>query len=182
MTRRTLPLFLTAVLAILVSVQPAKAFFGGGGGGMKEGDVAPAFSGQTLDNQPLNFAQFKGKNVVVLDFWSIYCSSCVEEIPKLVDIYNEFKNKGLVMVGVNLDSFGTQRVVRFMQGMPVKINFPVIIDKDRKVATAFSAMVLPTTLVIGVDGKIKFYHVGYKAGDEKHIRTVIADAVKQIKK
>ena len=43
-------------------------------------------------------------------------------------------------------------------------------------------MVLPTTLVIGADGKIKFYHVGYKAGDEKHIRTVIADAVKQIKK
>ncbi len=182
MTRRALLLCLTAALAILVSVQPATAFFGGGGGGMKEGDVAPDFSAQTIEGQPLNFAQFKGKKVVVLDFWSIYCASCVEEIPKLVEIYNEFKDKGLVIVGVNLDSFGTQRVVRFMQGMPVKINFPVIIDKERKVATSYAAMVLPTTLIIGADGKIKFYHVGYKAGDEKHIRTVIAEAVKQIKK
>ena len=182
MTRRALLLCLTAMLAILVAAQPAAAFFGGGGGGMKEGDDAPAFSSTTIDGQPLNYAQFKGKKVVVLDFWSIYCASCVEEIPRLVEIYNEFKDKGLVMVGVNLDSFGTNRVVKFMQGMPTKINFPVIIDKDRKVATAFNAMVLPTTLIIGADGKIKFYHVGYKAGDEKHIRTVIADAVKQIKR
>lgn len=182
MTRRALSLCLTAALAILVTVQPAAAFFGGGGGGMKEGDPAPDFSAQTIDAQPLNFAQLKGKKVVVLDFWSIYCASCVEEIPRLVEIYNEFKDKGLVTIGVNLDSFGTQRVVKFMSGMPTKITFPVIIDKDRKVATAFNAMVLPTTLVIGADGKIKFYHVGYKAGDEKLIRTVIADAVKQIKK
>jgi peroxiredoxin len=173
---------LTAVLAIFLFATPATAFFGVGGGGMKEGDAAPVFSAQTIDGQPLNYAQLKGKKVVVLDFWSIYCASCIEEMPRLVEIYNEFKDKGLLMVGVNLDSFGTQRVVKFMQGMPTKINFPVIIDKDRKVATAFSAMVLPTTLVIGADGSIKFYHVGYKPGDEKHLRTVIADAVKQIKK
>lgn len=182
MTRRALLLCLTAALAILVSAQPATAFFGGGGGGMKEGDVAPDFNAQTIDGQTLNYSQMRGKKVVVLDFWSIYCASCIEEMPRLIEIYNEFKDKGLVMVGVNLDSFGTQRVVRFMQGMPNKINFPVIIDKDRKVATAFSAMVLPTTLVIGADGKVRFYHVGYKPGDEKHLRTVIADAVKQIKK
>ncbi|HEY5997088.1 MAG TPA: TlpA disulfide reductase family protein [Candidatus Deferrimicrobiaceae bacterium] len=182
MNRRALLLRSTVALAILLFALPANAFFGGGGGGMKEGDVAPAFSAQTIEGQPLNYAQLKGKKVVVLDFWSIYCASCVEEIPRLVEIYNEFKDKGLLMVGVNLDSFGTQRVVKFMNGMPTKINFPVIIDKDRKVATSFNAMVLPTTLVIGADGKIKFYHVGYKAGDEKHIRTVIADAVKQIKK
>jgi peroxiredoxin len=182
MNRRALLLCLTALLAILFTAQPATAFFGGGGGGMKEGDDAPAFAATTIDGQPLNYAQLKGKKVVVLDFWSIYCASCVEEIPRLVEIYNEFKDKGLVMVGVNLDSFGQGRVVKFMQGMPTKINFPVLIDKDRRIATAFNAMVLPTTLVIGADGRIKFYHVGYKAGDEKHIRTVIADAVRQIKK
>jgi len=170
---------LVAALAVLVSAGPAGAFFGGGGG-IKPGDAAPLFSGQTVDNQIINYADLKGKKVVVLDFWSIYCASCIEEMPRLIAIYNEFKDKGLLMIGVNLDSFGTHRVVKFMQGMETKINFPVIIDKSRQIATAFNAMVLPTTLVIGADGRVQFYHVGYKQGDEKHLRNVVADAVKSL--
>ncbi len=172
---------LIAALAIALIAQPAGAFFGGGGG-IKEGDAAPMFSGQTIDQQVINYSQLKGKKVVVLDFWSIYCASCIEEMPKLTSIYNEFKDKGLVMIGVNLDSFGTHRVVKFMDGMETKINFPVIIDKSRQVATAFNAMVLPTTLVIDAAGKIRFYHVGYKQGDEKHLRNIVAQAVKEIRK
>ncbi len=170
-----------AGLAMLVVAWPAGAFFGGGGG-IKEGNNAPMFSGQTIDNQQINYSQLKGKKIVLLDFWSIYCASCIEEMPKLTAIYNEFRDKGLVVIGVNLDSFGTHRVVKFMNGMETKINFPVIIDKNRQVATAFNAMVLPTTLVIDASGKIRFYHVGYKQGDEKHIRNIVAQAVKEIKK
>jgi len=170
-----------AVLAMLALAGPAGAFFGGGGG-IQEGSAAPMFTGQTIENQPISYAQMRGKKVVVLDFWSIYCASCIEEMPKLVDIYNEFRDKGLVIIGVNLDSFGTHRVVKFMQGMETKINFPVIIDKSRQVAQSFNAMVLPTTLVIDASGRIRFYHVGYKQGDEKHLRNVIAQAVKEIKK
>ena len=140
------------------------------------------FTGQTIDNQLIDFAKMKGKKVVMLDFWSIYCASCIEEMPRLVEIYNEFKDKGLVIVGVNLDSFGTHRVVKFMQGMETKINFPVIIDKNRQIATAFNAMVLPTTLLIDGSGKIRFYHVGYKQGDEKHLRNIVNQAVKELRK
>src|SRR5512145_2964925 len=181
MNRRSPIRCFIAALAMLLVVRPAGAFFGGGGG-IKQGDDAPMFAGQTIDNQQLNYAQLKGKKVIILDFWSIYCASCIEEMPKLIDLYNEFRDKGLVVIGVNLDSFGTHRVVKFMNGMDTKINFPVIIDKNRQVATAFSAMVLPTTLVIDAAGKIRFYHVGYKQGDEKHLRNVVAQAVKEIKK
>lgn len=179
MSRRSPNRFAIAALALVLSAGPAGAFFGGGGG-IKQGDAAPMFAGQTVDNQTINFADLKGKKVVILDFWSIYCASCIEEMPRLIEIYNEFKDRGLVVIGVNLDSFGTHRVVKFMQGMETRINFPVIIDKTRQVATAFNAMVLPTTLLIGADGKIRFYHVGYKQGDEKHLRTVVADAVKAL--
>ncbi len=181
MSRRSPIRCIVAGLAMLLIVHPAGAFFGGGGG-IKEGDNAPTFAGQTIDNQQINYNQLKGKKIVILDFWSIYCASCIEEMPKLTAIYNEFRDKGLVVIGVNLDSFGTHRVVKFMNGMETKINFPVIIDKNRQVATAFSAMVLPTTLVIDAAGKIRFYHVGYKQGDEKHLRNIVAQAVKEIKK
>ena len=181
MNRRSPMMLMWAALAVFMIVQPAGAFFGGGKG-IKEGDQAPAFSGLTIDNQTIDYAKLKGKNVVVLDFWSIYCASCIEEMPRLNEIYSEFKDKGLLIIGVNLDSFGTHRVVKFMQGMENKIIFPVIIDKNRLVAQSFSAMVLPTTLVIDASGKIRFYHVGYKQGDEKHLRNIVAQAVKEIGK
>src|SRR5512137_1677294 len=172
MNRKPLLLCLAAAMALLFAL-PAQAFFGGGGGtaGLKVGEDAPAWSGTTMDGQQLSSSQLKGKNVVILDFWSIYCASCVEEMGKFVDIYPELKAKGLLIVAVNLDSFGVKRVEKFMQGMKKQLNFPVIIDKDRKIATSMQAMVLPTTIIIGADGKVKFYHVGYKPGDENHIRT-----------
>jgi len=181
MRRAILLLCLFAAVAAVSIARPAFALFAGGGG-IKEGDPAPMFSGLTIDNQKIDFAQLKGKKVVVLDFWSIYCASCIEEMPGLIELHNEFKDKGLMMIGVNLDSFGTHRVVKFMQGMENKITFPVIIDKTRQVATSFNAMVLPTTLVIDASGKIRYYHVGYKPGDEKKLRGIIAQAVKEIKK
>ncbi len=182
MTRRSFPLlFLAAAILAVFQVRAANALFGAGGG-VKEGDPAPMFSGMTTDNQKIDYAQLKGRKVVVLDFWSIYCASCIEEMPRLVELHNEFKGKGLVVIGVNLDSFGTHRVVKFMQGMENKIVFTVIIDKTRQVATSFNAMVLPTTLLIDVSGRIRFYHVGYKPGDEKKLRSAIAQAIKEVPK
>jgi peroxiredoxin len=181
MRRAILLLCLVAAVAAASLARPAFALFAAAGG-IKEGDPAPMFSGLTIDNQKIDFAQLKGKKVVILDFWSIYCASCIEEMPRLIEIHNEFSNKGLLVIGVNLDSFGTHRVVKFMQGMETKINFPVVIDKTRQIATSFNAMVLPTTLLIDASGKIRFYHVGYKPGDEKKLRGIIAQAVKEIKK
>lgn len=180
--RRAIPLLclLTAVSAVSFA-RPAFALFAANGG-IKEGDPAPIFSGVTIDNQKIDFAQFKGKKVVILDFWSIYCSSCIEEMPRLIEIQSEFSKKGLLVIGVNLDSFGTHRVVKFMQGMETKINFPVVIDKTRQIATSFNAMVLPTTLMIDASGKIRFYHVGYKPGDERKLRDIVSQAVKEIRK
>ena len=172
---------LVLLSTLVLSTGTAESLFSSGGG-LKEGDAAPNFTGLTIDNKPIDFAKMKGKNVVLLDFWSIYCASCIEGMPRLIDIHNEFSKKGLVVIGVNLDAFGSHRVVRFMQGMDPRINFPVVIDMRREIATSFNAMVLPTTLLIDASGKIRFYHIGYKPGDEKKLRAIVAEAVKEIRK
>ncbi len=181
MRRRSPLLWLVAALAVAATATAAGAFFGGSGG-VKEGDPAPNFAADTIDNQKLNYAQMRGRKVIVLDFWSIYCASCIEEMPRLIELYNEYRDRGLLVIGVNLDSFGTHRVVKFMNGMETKINFPVIIDRNRQIAQSFNAMVLPTTLLIDASGRIRFYHVGYKQGDERQLRSVVAQAVKELKK
>lgn len=182
------PKKVTGVLTLVMFLAQAGiagAFFGIGGGGkgkIEVGSLAPEFSGVDLNNNSIEYASLKGNNVVLLDFWSIYCASCVEEMPKLIEIYDDLKDQGLVMLGINLDSFGTRRVVKFIQGLEYTIPYPVIIDKKRVIATAFNAMVLPTTIVIDPLGEIKMYHVGYKSGDEKHIREAIESSLQKLKR
>ena len=104
-----------AAMAILSLCRPAFAL-STGDRGVKEGDPAPMFSGLTVDDRTIDFAQLKGRKIVLLDFWSIYCASCIDGMPRLIEINNEFSEKGLQVIGVNLDSFGARRVARFMRG------------------------------------------------------------------
>jgi peroxiredoxin len=187
--RKTMtPKKITGVVTLvmfLACASIAGAFFGIGGGGkgkVEVGSLAPEFSGNDLENKNIEYSAYRGNSVVLLDFWSIYCASCVEEMPKLIEIYNDLKDQGLVMLGINMDSFGTRRVVKFIQGLEYKIPYPVIIDKKRTIATAFNAMVLPTTIVIDSSGQITMYHVGYKSGDEKHIRDAIESSLQKLKR
>ncbi|RMG57613.1 MAG: TlpA family protein disulfide reductase [Deltaproteobacteria bacterium] len=180
--------FIVSAVAVafffMVAVPAGEAFFGFGGKGkgkIEEGVKAPPFSGVSLAKEKIDSASIIGKKVVLLDFWSIYCASCIEEMPHLIKLYNDLKDQGLLVLGINMDSFGTRRVVRFIQGFEYKIPYPVIIDRKREIATAFQAMVLPTTIVIDGSGTIRLYHVGYKKGDEKHIREVVEEALKTLK-
>ncbi len=161
----------------------AGAFFGiGKSGNVEVGSPTPEFSGTDLEKNLIQYSAYRGNSVVLLDFWSIYCASCVEEMPHLIEIYNDLKDQGLVVLGINLDSFGTRRVMRFINGLEYTIPYPVIIDKKRNIAMAFNAMVLPTTIVIDAGGKIRMYHVGYKKGDEKEIRKVIESSLQKLKR
>lgn len=154
------------------------------------GTDAPAFQVPMLKNEKGKFVKKKsfdlqpylGNKVILLDFWSIYCVSCVQEMPKLIDIQNKYPEE-LLTVGVDLDSFGTKRVVKFLKQYEkktkTKIPYPIVVDKRRKVAGQYSVSVLPTTIIIDKQGKIIYYHVGYKPGDEIEIEAKIKEAIGQ---
>ncbi|GAB4249435.1 TlpA disulfide reductase family protein [Deferrisoma sp.] len=161
---------------LFVSVQPSLALFGAGKK-PEPGDDAPVFTAPLLNGGDLDIAPHIGQNAILLDFWSIYCVACVQEMPHLVDIYNRYKDKGLVAVGVDLDSFGTKRVKKFVAGLDFQITYPIVVDKRREVAAKYGVSVLPTTVVIGRDGKILYYHVGYSPGDEAEIEEKIKEAL-----
>jgi peroxiredoxin len=114
-----------------------------------------------------------GKDVIMLDFWSIYCVSCIQEMPSLVALYDKYKDKGFMVYGIDLDSFSPRRVKKFIDGLNFKISYPVIIDRKREIAKAYKVGMLPTTIIIGRDGKIKMFHIGYKPGDEKEFDHLI---------
>src|SRR5699024_11829498 len=73
----------------------------------KPGDEAPNFELQQVnDNNDLDVVQlddFKGKGVM-LNFWATYCKPCEEEMPYMQELYPEYKDKGIEIVAVSLDS------------------------------------------------------------------------------
>lgn len=140
------------------------------------GEVAPTFAAPTLDGAPFDLAATIGKKVVVLDWWSINCTSCVQEIPKLIDIANRYP-KDVLVVGMNVDSFILKRVQRFLQTQSFKITYPIVIDAGLQIMKKYGSSILPTTVVIDKKGKITFSHVGYKPGDEVTIEEYVKKAI-----
>jgi thiol-disulfide isomerase/thioredoxin len=67
------------------------------------GQLAPVFQAKTLDGKTVNFpGDYKGK-VVLLDFWATWCGPCRAELPKVVDAYSQYHDKGFEILSVSLD-------------------------------------------------------------------------------
>lgn len=73
-------------------------------GGTEVGQLAPEFALQDLHEQTRSLSTFHG-HVVILSFWQTSCPGCAATMPKLVALYRHYKEKGVVMVGVNLDYY-----------------------------------------------------------------------------
>ena len=75
------------------------------------GDKVPPFVKTALDGRKVSFpADYKGK-LVLLDLWATWCGPCVEEMPNLVKAYARFREQGLEILGISLDSAGQGQLV-----------------------------------------------------------------------
>jgi peroxiredoxin len=144
---------------------------------LKAGDMAPLFTAIDMAEETRSLQEAVDKGIVLLDFWSIYCVACLEEMPKIIELHDKYKDKGLTVLSINLDSFGTRRVKRFIDGMAYKIPFPVIIDRKREIAGSYKVTMLPTTIIIGKDKNIAYHHIGYTPGDEEKFEEIIKNSL-----
>jgi thiol-disulfide isomerase/thioredoxin len=105
-----------------------------------------------LEGKDINLAEQKGK-VVLINFWATWCGPCRREIPDLVSLYDEWKDEGLVIVGIALDRDGAEAVKPFVDEH--SINYPIVLDPDQSTEKHFDAMYgLPTTYVVNPEGMI----------------------------
>ncbi|MGB8772332.1 MAG: TlpA disulfide reductase family protein [Candidatus Korobacteraceae bacterium] len=118
--------------------------------------VAPDFSLQDLDGQPLKLANYRGK-VVLLDFWATWCAPCRDEIPHFVEIQDKYREQGLQVIGISMDD-GPKPVREFYQQF--KMNYPVALGNE-KLAQAYGGVLgLPVTFLIGRDGRVVSKYIG----------------------
>ncbi len=134
-----------------------------------EGPVAADFTLKDLNDKDVKLSDFKGK-VIILDFWATWCPPCVREIPHFNELYKEYAEKGLVVLGVSLDRGGVDAVKSFKEKR-TPIDYTVVMG-NQETGGVYQLYLppeerggIPFTFVIDRDGVIRQHYVGYRDKD-----------------
>ncbi len=160
---------LAAVLWFLLARTPSSTTPAASPSTPSPGVVAPEFSLKDISGNVISSAMFRGKPTVI-NFFATWCPPCRAEIPGFVDVYDRYRQKGLEVVGISLDTDTHRELPRLV--MENRIGYRILIG-DLATARAYGGVSsIPTTFFVGRDGVIRRVHVGYmeRSDFEKEIR------------
>jgi len=118
---------------------------------------APDFNLPTLEGKQVSLSSLRGK-VVLLTFWAVWCHVCREEMPMLDSLHKKYRDKGLEVVGVNIDRDVGASVQDYVKQHG--LSFPILLDQERKAMKLYRAHFVPTTFVLDKRGIIVDKKVG----------------------
>jgi cytochrome c biogenesis protein CcmG/thiol:disulfide interchange protein DsbE len=130
----------------------------------------PASASDTFDP-----GQYAGK-VVVIDFWASWCAPCRRSFPWLNSMHEKYGDDGLVIVGVNLDMERTD-AERFLEEYPAA--FSIVYDENQELARQYEVVAMPSSYVIGRDGKVAAKHMGFKVKQQDEYEALIVAALQE---
>jgi peroxiredoxin len=158
---------------ILGAFLAGMAIWPGYAAALKEGDSFPNFVGQDLNGATVDTKSF-AKKLILIDFWSVYCSSCIQEMPHIVNLYTKYKDLGLQVVGIDMDPMmPAAKVRKFLEGQSFPMPYPNVQDNKRQIMGLLGVSILPTTILVDPAGKVRLFHVGYKPGFEKDLEEIV---------
>ncbi len=117
-----------------------------------------SFKLQTIGGGEVRLSDYKGQ-VILLNFWATWCAPCRKEIPWLSELHDEYRERGLVVLGVSVDE-SVPLIKPFIETL--RVSYPVVIGKDREdVKEAFGPLLgFPTSVLVTRDGMICARHTG----------------------
>jgi cytochrome c biogenesis protein CcmG/thiol:disulfide interchange protein DsbE len=122
------------------------------------GDMAVDFQLEDLTGHPVTLSELHGK-VVFLNVWATWCGPCLEEMPSMETLYDEFKERqDFVILAVSEDTKGRDVVVPYVAKNGY--HFPVLLDPENKITEAYNVSGVPETFIIDKNGRIVAHHMG----------------------
>lgn len=144
-------------------------------GRVEIGALAPAFSTVSLDGDSVSLAKYRGK-VVLMNIWATWCHPCRSEIPELVAVHARYKEKGLELIGVSVDTDGTDDAIRtFISDF--HMTFPIWRDPDERTSTLFRTVGVPATFLIDKQGILRWRKIGPIAPNDTSLTNAIERAL-----
>ena len=123
------------------------------------GDAAPDFQAVSLeDERTVSLGDYVGQTILV-NLWATWCAPCRMETPYLQSVYEENRDRGLMVVGVSVDSPSALDLVKdFLEEMGV--TYDILLDPDMVSTDVFAAIGLPASFLIDGDGVIRYTRLG----------------------
>ena len=133
------------------------------------GTKPPEFIGRTTDSRTSSLASLQGK-VVVLNFWATWCLECRPEMTLFERLHRDFAAQGLSVIGINARE-GTAAIRQYSKELG--LTFPLVLDSSGEINAAYGVIGLPTTFLIGRDGRAVALAVGPREWSAKPARALI---------
>jgi peroxiredoxin len=138
------------------------------------GEKMPKGALKDLHGKSIAASELAGK-VVIVDFWASWCAPCKQELPALEALYRKYKDKGLVVLGVSVDS-DLDKAQALAKSL--KLSFASTHDGSHALAEQFDPPRMPSSYVIDQKGIVRHVHEGFRAGDEAKIEREIRALLK----
>jgi peroxiredoxin len=129
----------------------------------------PPFTGQTTTGQVVSLANFQGR-VVLVTFWASWCAECRPEMPLFERLQQDFAAQGLTVLGINFRE-DTQRMQQYARELG--LTFGLVLDPQGEISRVYGVVGLPTTFLVGRDGRPVALAIGPRAWGSVEARTLI---------
>lgn len=131
------------------------------------------FETKDIDNKWVNLEDLSGEKFTVIDFWASWCKPCVNALPKLNILSEQYKSEGVNFIGISVDGPRNQAKVKpFTESLGM--GYPIVFDSDQELFSEMNASVLPTLIILNNKGKEVYRHEGFQPGDEKMLNDEIS--------
>ncbi|GAB4401416.1 MAG: TlpA disulfide reductase family protein [Rhodoferax sp.] len=137
------------------------------------GQAAPAFDLPGTTGQNVSLSQFAGKTVY-LDFWASWCGPCKQSFPWMNRLQERFGARGFQVVAINVDQRSADAQA-FLKENPAQ--FTVAFDPAGKTPKAYAIKGMPSSVLIGPDGKVLSQHTGFKVEQRAELEAQIQKAL-----
>jgi len=141
--------------------------------------LAPQFTGinHWINSEPLDITKLQGK-VVLVEFWTYSCINCIHTMPYVKQWHRDYKDQGLVVVGVHTPEYGYEKIQRNVENAVKRfdIEYPVAQDNGYQTWNAWGNRYWPALYLVDKQGHVVYQHFG--EGDyqqtEAKIRQLLA--------
>jgi peroxiredoxin len=137
----------------------------------REGQGGPGFTLSTLDGGRVSLADHRDK-LVILNFWATWCQPCTLEMPSLEALWQRYRDRGLVVLGVSVDR-GAPKTLLDPYVRNLKLTFLILLDPDSRTSDRWRVTALPWTFLVRPGGEVVGMATGAREWNSDEMRALV---------